>query len=44
MTALAHGYRGMSLLVTINWDRLLYAGTIIAALWAGAYLGSLGAF
>lgn len=40
MQTLTAGYRSMSLLVTINWDRLLYIGTIIVALFFGAYLGS----
>jgi hypothetical protein len=30
----------MSLLVTINWDRLLYICTIIFALFFGAYIGT----
>ncbi len=41
MQTLQAGYRSMSLLVTINWDRLLYISTIIFALFFGAYLGSL---
>lgn len=41
MQTLAAGYHGMSLLIKINWDRLLYAGMIVVALWAGAYLGTL---
>ncbi|MGR3368114.1 MAG: hypothetical protein ACU0CC_03700 [Sagittula sp.] len=34
------GYRSMSLLVSINFDRLLYIFTIVAALFFGAYLGT----
>lgn len=30
----------MSLLVTINWDRMLYIATIAFALFFGAYLGT----
>ncbi len=41
MNALTAGYRGLSLLVKINWDRLLYAGLIVLALWAGASLGQI---
>lgn len=33
------GYRSMSLLVTINWDRLLYILTIVFALFFGGWLG-----
>jgi hypothetical protein len=44
MQTLTYGYRGMSLLFNLNWDRLLYAGTIVAALWAGSYLGTNGIF
>ena len=41
MDTIATGYRGISLLMRINWDRLLYGATIVAALWAGAYVGSM---
>lgn len=41
MQTLQTGYRGLTLLFDLNWDRLLYAGTIVAALFLGAYLGSL---
>ncbi len=41
MQALQNSARGLSLLVDINWDRILYLATIAAALSAGAYLGSL---
>ena len=41
MQTIAAGYRSMSLLVTINWDRLLYVSTIVFALFFGAWLGSL---
>ena len=40
MQTLQAGYRGMSLLVTINWDRLLYICTIVFALFFGAWLGA----
>ncbi len=42
MQTLAQGYRGFSLLLDLNWDRLLYVATLCGALWAGAYLGTLG--
>ena len=35
------GYRGLSLLMEINWDRLLYVGTIAFALGAGGWIGTL---
>lgn len=41
MQTLQHSYRGLSLLFQLNWDRLLYLGTIAAALMLGAFLGSL---
>ena len=41
MHTIQTSYRGLSLLVDLNWDRLLYAGTIALALFLGAYMGSL---
>lgn len=41
MHTLQSGYRGLGLLVTINWDRLLSVGMIVSALYFGAFLGSL---
>lgn len=41
MQTLQHSYRGFSLLMTLNWDRLLYLSTIACALAAGAWLSSL---
>lgn len=41
MQALENGYRGLSLLMELNWDRILYLMTILAALWIGAFIGSL---
>lgn len=41
MQHIANGYRGLSLLVDVNWDRLVYLGTIALALAAGALVGSL---
>ncbi|MFW2587382.1 hypothetical protein [Sagittula sp. SSi028] len=40
MQTLTAGYRSMSLLISINYDRLLYICTIVFALFFGAYLGT----
>lgn len=40
MQTLTAGYRGVSLLVNLNWDRMLYLVTIAAALGLGAFIGS----
>ncbi len=41
MHTLQQSYRGLGLLMVINWDRILFVGAIAAGLLAGAYLGSL---
>lgn len=41
METIQAGYRGFSLLVTLNWDRIIYFSTIAGALLLGAWLGSL---
>lgn len=41
MHTITQGYRGLSFLVNLNWDRLLYIATVFAALMMGAFLGSL---
>ena len=41
MQTLSNGYRGVTLLIGLNWDRILYLAGIAAALWAGALVGSL---
>jgi hypothetical protein len=41
MSTIQAGYRSMSLLVSINWDRLLFVSTIVFALFFGAYIGVL---
>ncbi len=41
MQAIENGYRGLSLLMMLNWDRVLYVLTLIVALMAGAFLGSV---
>jgi len=40
MQMIQSGYRGLSLLVDINFDRLFVVGTITVGLLAGAFLGS----
>ncbi|WP_281982328.1 hypothetical protein [Thalassorhabdomicrobium marinisediminis] len=40
MQTITAGYQGVSLLVNLNWDRLLYLGTIAVALGLGAWVGS----
>ena len=42
MQTIARNARGLGLLVNLNWDRLLYVGTILVALCAGAWIGTLG--
>ncbi len=41
MHTIQTSYRGLSLLMDINWDRLLYVGAIAFALAAGTFVGSL---
>jgi len=41
MQTLQQTYRGFGLVLELNWDRLLFLGTITVALCAGAWLGSL---
>lgn len=41
MQAIQSSYRGLSLLMELNWDRALYIATIALALAAGAFVGSL---
>ncbi len=41
MELVHNGYRGLELLFDLNWDRLLYVGTVAAALGAGAFVGTL---
>ncbi|MDA3887661.1 MAG: hypothetical protein PF443_02415 [Allgaiera sp.] len=40
MQVIQSGYRGLSLLLNINFDRLFVVGTIIVGLLAGAFLGT----
>tara|TARA_R110002020_G_scaffold191882_2_gene391860 strand:- start:756 stop:932 length:177 start_codon:yes stop_codon:yes gene_type:complete len=41
MQTIQRSYRGLSLLMELNWDRALYTGTIVIALAAGTLLGSM---
>jgi len=40
MHRLENTYRGLSLVMGLNWDRLFFFGTIIVGLLAGAFLGT----
>ena len=44
MQTIGQGYSALSLLIVINWDRLLFPAAILAGLIAAAYIGSLGLF
>jgi len=41
MQTIQSSYRGLRLLMDLNWDRVWYLLSIIAALGAGAFIGSL---
>ncbi|MDJ1008155.1 MAG: hypothetical protein QNJ13_10070 [Paracoccaceae bacterium] len=41
MQTIQAGYRSLTLLVDLNWDRILYIATLIFALMAGGYIGTL---
>ncbi len=40
MQLLMDGYKGVRLLVWLNWDRIFVLGTVVAGLLAGAFLGT----
>ena len=42
MDAVQNGYKGLGLLIDLNFDRLLYVGTIVGALMLGGFIGSIG--
>jgi hypothetical protein len=42
MSTLQEGYRGATLLLALNWDRLLSVAILSGALLFGTWLGSLG--
>lgn len=44
MHTIEQGYKAISLLIDINWDRLLFPSAILAGLMLAAYIGSLGLF
>jgi hypothetical protein len=39
MQTVMNGYRGLTLVIRLNWDRVFFLGTIIVGLLAGAFLG-----
>lgn len=41
MQTIQNTYRGLSLIMELNWDRVLYIATIAVALAAGAFVGYL---
>jgi hypothetical protein len=41
MQAMQNGYRGLSLLMDLNWDRMLYVCTIAIALAGSTWLGTI---
>ena len=41
MQTISEGYKGVSTLVTLNWDRLLMTAAMVGALYAGAYVALL---
>ncbi|MEO1732980.1 MAG: hypothetical protein AAFR45_05040 [Pseudomonadota bacterium] len=41
MQTLQHTYRGLTLVFDLNMDRILHVVTLVIALLAGAYIGSL---
>ena len=41
MQSVMNGYKGLSLLVWLNWDGMFALGTVIVGLLAGAFLGSV---
>lgn len=40
MRAFSKGYRGLSVIMVVNSDRIFTVGTMVAGLLAGAFLGS----
>ncbi|WP_339767026.1 hypothetical protein [uncultured Pseudosulfitobacter sp.] len=38
MQTLQNGYKGLSLLMLLNWDRALCLGAIGAAMWISVYI------
>ena len=40
MQTIQSSYRGLSLLMDLNWDRAIFVGAIALGLVAGSYLGT----
>jgi hypothetical protein len=40
MQTIFHKTQGLSLLMGLNWDRILYVATVCVALAAGAFVGT----
>jgi hypothetical protein len=40
MELVRDGFKGIGLLVWLNWDRIFVLGTVVAGLLAGAFLGT----
>lgn len=40
MNAIVQNSRGLTLLLVVNWDRIIFLAMIIGALGAGAWVGS----
>ncbi|MCU0802606.1 MAG: hypothetical protein MUD11_12680 [Rhodobacteraceae bacterium] len=41
MQTVMKGYRGLSLVMGLNWDRLFFFGTLVVGLLAGTFLGNV---
>ena len=41
MQTLSEGYKGFSVLVKLNKDRVIFTGALIVSLYAGAYIALL---
>lgn len=41
MQTIVAGYRGLSLLMDLNWDRVIYIATLVFALTFGGWVGSM---
>jgi hypothetical protein len=41
MQTVKMGYRGVSLLIGLNWDRFFSVGAVLVGLMAGAILGNM---
>jgi hypothetical protein len=41
MQTMQTSYTGLGLLIDLNWDRVLYIGTIVLALMAGSFIGTM---